>query len=122
MPPPHDPAEHALVLKALTCGLSDCVEWKSDALMSRVRSDPDPQGLTPRTIRRDVIDLATRLPVAVVQVEETRGEYRAERNHYYKILLSYAGLPYQIFVELILSDDDPDYPAVTIVSVHRQRS
>ncbi len=41
MPQPRDPTEHSLVIKALTTGLSDCVEWKNDALLGRVRSDPD---------------------------------------------------------------------------------
>ncbi len=122
MPQPRDPTEHSLVIKALTTGLSDCVEWKNDALLGRVRSDPDLQGLTPRTIRGDVINKAKSFPHEIIQVPEVRAEYQADRDYYYKVFLDYAGLPYQIFVELILNDDDPELPAVTIVSVHRQRS
>lgn len=72
MPQPLDPIEHSLVIKALTSGLSDCVEWKSEALLGRVRSDSDLQGLTPRTLRGDVINLAKDRPADVIQVSETR--------------------------------------------------
>jgi len=69
-----------------------------------------------------VINKAKSFPQEIIQVPEVRAEYQADRDYYYKVFLDYAGLPYQIFVELILNNDDPELPAVTIVSVHRQRS
>lgn len=36
-----DPEEHALVLRALTSRLSNCVFWKNERTSLRVRNDPD---------------------------------------------------------------------------------
>jgi hypothetical protein len=42
-----DADAHQLVVQALTCSLSNCVEWINDKTANRVRSDPANQGLTP---------------------------------------------------------------------------
>jgi len=77
------------------------------------------RGLESKTIRKDVIGVAQNSPQKVIQVVETRPDFKDNYNFYYKVLLDYNNLPYQIFVELRLNDDDPDYPTVAIVNVHR---
>ena len=118
---PADPVELALVVKALTSGLSDCVEWRDVSLMNRVRNDPGLGGLRPQHIRRDLIEAVAEFHGTVVQVREKRPEFVAVYPFYYKVILAYNEEPFEVFVELILNDPDPDCPSVTIVSVHAQR-
>jgi hypothetical protein len=118
-----DPEEHALVVKALQDGLSNCVIWheKGAAL---VREDPELQGLTPAFIRRGVIDFVrTQADAAaeVKQVPEQRDEWRDRYRFYYKVILPVDGFRHGVFVEMRLTDDDREFPAVTIVRAHVQR-
>ena len=117
---PKDPAELALVVKALTSGLSDCVEWKDHLLLNRVRNDPGLGRLRPQFIRRDLIEAVGEFRDIVVQVPEKRPEFAAIHSFYYKVILSYDEKPFEVFVEMVLNDPDPDCPSVTIVSVHAQ--
>ena len=87
MPDPRNPSERALVTKALTCGLSNCVQWVDANLLRRVRSDADLRGLESKTIRKDVIAVAQNSPQEVIQVVETRPDFRDNYNFYYKVLL-----------------------------------
>jgi hypothetical protein len=115
-----DPAEHALVLRALTSGLSNCVFWKNERTSLRVRNDPDLRGLTPEGIKRELQAFVAG-GGEIVQISEMRGEYRDYR-YYYKAILPLDGFDRGVFVEMVLVDDDPDFPTVALVNAHPQRS
>jgi hypothetical protein len=114
-----DPGELALVIKALTSGLSNCVEWASDRLIWRVRSDPRLCGLTPEGIKRELLNYI-RAGGVVKQVEETRPEYQGLYRYYYKAIIPVVGFPKGIFIEMVLQDGDPDVPSVSLVNAHPQ--
>ncbi|HZW30559.1 MAG TPA: hypothetical protein VFF52_07625 [Isosphaeraceae bacterium] len=78
-----DPDELALVIKAITSGLSNCLFWKNDATENRIRNDRELQGLTPRGIKRELIRFVTAGGL-VEQVAETRESYRDDHFFYYK--------------------------------------
>ena len=119
MAPPTDPSKLALVRKAITCGLRNCCEWHGKAAL-RFRSS-DASGLTPEMVCEELIGYV-RNGGDIVQVVEKREEYR-HHEFYYKVILPVAGLTRGLFVELVLSDErDPEFPAVTIVNAHAQRS
>lgn len=76
--------------------------------------------MTVATIRQQLCDFVASHPEAVIQVAERRDEY-LDRKFYYKVILPVAEIKNGLFVELILDDDDPNYPVVLIVNSHEQR-
>ncbi len=117
-----DPEEHALVVKALADGLSNCVRW--DAKSSKiVLGNPSLLGLTPAFIKAEVIKLVkVRGASAVDQRLETRVEYLQQYRFYYRTILPIDDFRHGVFVEMRLSDDEnPDFPEVTIVGAHPQQ-
>jgi hypothetical protein len=118
-----DPEEHALVVKALLDGLGHCVIWH-DKGARLVREDPELGGLTPAFIRREVIEFVRAQADAaavVVQVSEQREGWRDAYRFYYKVILPVDGFKHGLFVEMRLTDDDREFPAVTIVRAHVER-
>lgn len=115
-----DSRELALVLQALTCTLSNCVLWKDDRTQQRIRADRELQGLTPKGIKNLVREFA-RSNGTIVQVRETRPEYADGYDFYFRAVMTVEDLPLPLFVEMVLSDDDPDCPVVSIVNAHLQR-
>ena len=116
-----DSTELALVRKALTSGLSNCVEWINDRTALRVRNDPELQGLAPEGIKQEVIAFV-RAGGDIKQVVETRPEYKGQRQFFYNVVLPLTGFPRGVFVEIVLGDDDPDVPTVFLVNAHPQQS
>jgi hypothetical protein len=112
-----DPAEHALVVKAITCRVGGCCEWDMKA-ERRFLSRPPLPNLTPEGVIDELIDFIAS-GGDVVQVEEQRPEYD-DRPFYYKVILPMAEFRLGLFVEIILHDDDPDVPMVRIVNWHEQ--
>jgi hypothetical protein len=51
---------------------------------------------------------------------DERAEYN-DRRHYYKAIVPAAGFPLGLFVEIVLSEEDPDLPGVLLVNVHEQQ-
>lgn len=118
----HDPAEHALVVKALVDGLSNCVLW--DAQSARiVRGDDELKGLTIAGIKRELILFVRAEGGTVVkQIIEKRPEWSVHFRYYYKVILPMNGFKHGLFVEMRLTNgDDPDLPEVTLVGAHPQR-
>lgn len=111
-----DPEEHALVVKALTEGLSNCVEWKTKSAELLLEQ----YDLNPGYVRRETIrHVRAQKGSAVEQRNEIRGEFRADHRFWYRVILPLEGYPRGFFVEMILTrDDDPDFPVVTLVSAH----
>jgi hypothetical protein len=118
----HDPAEHGLVVKAICDSLGGCFEWDERAVR-RILDDPDMRGLTPKYLRRKVIEFGTAQGGAVVKQNlETRDPWQADFKYYYKVILPESGFKHGVFVEMVLSDgDDPELPEVTLVGAHPQR-
>src|SRR4051794_40129372 len=111
------PEELALVEKAIRSKLGGCCEWHAKSA-SRGRSETNLQGLTPEHIRKRRIEFVEE-GGSVSQVPERRPEYQ-HREFYYKVIVTEPGFKRGIFVELELTDDDPDVPAVTILNAHAQ--
>jgi hypothetical protein len=118
MAAPKDPAEHQLVVKAITCNVGGCCEWDEKAAR-RVRSQPPWPGLTPEGIKELLIDGVANQGVEVIQVEEKRDDYK-DRPFYYKAIVPVKELRHGLFVEFVLDDDDPELPVVRIVNAHEQ--
>jgi len=112
--------QHSLVIKAITSGLSNCLFWKNAETESRIRGDRELQGLTPRGIKREIIEFVKQGGL-VEQVPETRKLYHYEHSFYYKIIVTIEELSLPLFVEMVLHDADPDVPMVCIVNAHLQR-
>ena len=118
-----DPEEHALVVRALLDGLGNCVFWHEKGARL-VLEDRELQGLTAASIRREVIDFVraqVNAGAVVTQASEQREEWRDEYRFYDKVILPIAGFKHGRFVEMRLTDDDQDFPRVTIVRAHAQR-
>ncbi len=113
--------ELALVQIALTCGLSNCVEWVDDRTALRVRNDPDNRGLTPEAIKHLVREFARKNPETIEQRCETRDEWRGKRLFWYRVIVPVEGFRHGLFIELVLSDEDPDCPCVHLVNAHPER-
>ena len=118
------PEEHALVVKALTCGLSNCVLWKDDRTSQRIRRDPALRNLTPDGIKRATIAFV-KGGGQVKQVVENRPEYKGQFDFYYKVILPVENFPDDfpngLFIEMVLIDEDPDCPCVALVNAHPQQ-
>lgn len=116
---PLDPAEHALAVKAIELGrrFKGCCEWKESSAR-RVRENPPWEGLTPEGVK-DLLLRHLEQGGELWQVREKRDEY-SDRRFYYKAVIAVPGLVRGLFVEVILSDDDLDCPAVLIANAHAQ--
>jgi hypothetical protein len=115
-----NPAQFELVIQALSCGVTGCVEWQPKEA-ERVRSDSSLKGLTPETILEDLIDFVANGGGKLQQVLEKRPQW-SHREYYYKAMIPYADLFRKgLFVEMELHDDDPDLPVVLLVNAHEQK-
>lgn len=118
-----DATAHRLVVQALSCALSNCVEWINDKEANRVRTDPVNQGLRPgeiiRLLREYVRDGD---PSCIEQIREQREGWSDRRDYWYKVIVPVDGFPNGLFVELELLDDDPDVPVVVLLNAHPQTS
>src|SRR5437879_4311307 len=114
----NDPAELALVYKALASGLSNCVEWKDTRTSRRIRQDPELKLVSPNVIKEELLAHVAR-GGEIRQIPETRPEYSHYR-FYYKAVLQLGGFAKGLFVEFVLSNNDEDCPCVNLVNAHVQ--
>jgi hypothetical protein len=114
------PEEYALVVKALICGLSNCVEWKDARTTLRIRDNPALRGLTPTAIKHETIAFVNG-GGQVKQVVENRPDYKGQYDFYYKVVLPLDDFPRGLFVEMVPVDEDPDCPCVALVNSHPQQ-
>jgi hypothetical protein len=112
MAEPIDVDELRLVIRAITLGLTTggCCEWQ-DRAVRRLRARPPFEGFTPEGIKQLLCELVAERPAAVTQVIEKREEYQDHR-YYYKVVIPVAGSQRGLFVELVLIDDEAEYPVV----------
>jgi hypothetical protein len=111
-----DPAEHALVVKALIDGLGGCVEWDE----KEARLVIEQYALNPGHIRRETIRYVRAMGGGVVEQRNERRHHWADLyRFYYMVILPYAGFRDGLFVEMRLTgEDDPEFPEVTLVRAH----
>ena len=116
-----DPAQLALAEDAVRHGArtTGCCEW-DDKAAERVRSDPSLQGLTPEYIRVRLCRFIAAEGGRLRQIRESRPEY-SHRAYWYKAVFPEPGFANGIFVELELTETDPQLPGVTIFNAHPQR-
>jgi hypothetical protein len=115
------PEEHALVVKALRDGLGGGVNWDAKAVRL-LFDDSDLQGITPKAVRDGLIAYVRAHGGSVVkQKRETREGHRDRYDYVYFTILPFEGFRHGLFIEMRLTDgDDPEFPVVTIVRVHRE--
>jgi len=114
-----DPNAHRLVVQALTCTLSNCVEWVTDREANRVRLDPANQGLGPEEIKSLLRDyVRAHGESCIEQLREARENWRNRRAYWYRVIVPVMGFPHGLFVEMELLDADPDVPVVAILNAH----
>ena len=111
-----DPAEHALVVKALIDGLGGCVERDE----KEARLVIELYALNPTHIRRETIRyVRDHGGVVVEQRKELRHHWQDLYRFYYMVILPFDGFRDGLFVEMRLTgDDDPEFPEVTLVRAH----
>ena len=112
-----NPAQLALAEAAIASGVTGCYEW-DDREAERIRGDPQLCGLTPEYIRQRLYVFISN-GNHLKQVRERRSRY-SHREYYYKAILPEPGAKDGLFVELELTDSDPDLPCVTIFNAHPQ--
>jgi hypothetical protein len=97
------------------------VEWIDDKAMIRVRYEFAATGLSPRKLEELLIEFAKQ-GGKIDERKETRPEWKARRDFWYRAVIPMEGFPRGIFIEIELRDDDPDVPMVSLVNAHPQRS
>jgi hypothetical protein len=77
-------------------------------------------GLTPEYIRRRLREFVLDGGV-IEQVREGRSHFR-HRDYWYKAIVPEPGFELGLFIELELTEEDPELPCVTLWNAHPQRS
>jgi hypothetical protein len=110
-----DPAEHALVVKALIDGLGGCVEWNEKEAKLVIEQ----YSLNPAFIRRETIRYVRARGGTVVEQRKELRPHWQDYRYYYMVILPFDGFRDGLFVEMRLTDDeDPEFPEVTFVRAH----
>jgi hypothetical protein len=110
--------ERELVCKAILSRTTGDCEWKEQSAR-RVRSDAALKGLTPEGIKVLLRNHVAEHGCGVIdQRAESRGH---EQPFWYRVIVPVEEFTHGLFVEMVLTDDDPDAPAVQIVNAHEQR-
>ena len=115
-----NPAELALVEKALNGGVRGCVEWHP-VEANRVRRELRLHGLTPEGIQAAAIEYVQE-GGKVQQRKEERPGWKDKRDYYYRVIIPMPDVFVKgLFVEMELHDSDPDLPEVLLVNAHEQK-
>ncbi|HTU92213.1 MAG TPA: hypothetical protein VMF69_19175 [Gemmataceae bacterium] len=112
-----DPDDVELVRKAILSRTTGDCEW-SESAARRMQSDPSLSEWTPESILALLRDYVAQ-GGSIDRRTETRSEY--PQDHWYRVVVPVKQFRHGLFVEIILVDEDPEAPAVQIVSVHEQR-
>ena len=113
-------AELALVRKAIASGLGGCVEW-DERVIDRVAVELDEHGLKPWDVRKELIEYV-RAGGEIIQVKEVRTLWATHREYWYKAIVPMPKVFKKgVFVEMELTDADPDLPEVGLLNAHEQK-
>lgn len=112
-----DPDDVELVRKAILSSITGDCEW-TDSVIRIMRSDPSLSGFTVKGLTALLQDHLAQ-GGSIDRRTEMRSEYPQEC--WYRVIVPMTQFKHGLFVEIILVDEDPEAPAVQIVSVHEQR-
>jgi hypothetical protein len=112
-----DPDDLELVRRAILSTTTGDCEW-SDSAVRRMQSDPSLSELTPKGVTLLLQDYVAQ-GGSIDRRTEKRLEY--PQDYWYRVIVPVVQFKHGLFVEIILVDEDPEAPAVQIVSVHEQR-
>jgi hypothetical protein len=114
-----NPAELALVEKALKSGLGGCVEWDEHEV-DRIEEELSRYNLTLRAVRKALVQ-HVRNGGDVFQVKEERERRKDRRDYYYKSIVPMPDLFLKgLFVEMEIINTDSDVPEIRILNAHEQ--
>jgi hypothetical protein len=113
-----DPDDVELVRRAILSSTTGDCEWSTSA-SRRMRSDPSLSGLTEEGVTILLQEYAAQ-GGSIDRRTEKRTEY--PQDYWYRVIVPVKQFKHGIFIEIILVDEDPESPAVEIVSVHEQRN
>jgi hypothetical protein len=116
-----DPAELDLVRRAICEArtTTGCCEWDGRAAERLRRDRAALRGLTLQAVKKAPIDFVV-AGGEIRQLAETRPEYN-DRGYYYKAVVPVFEFAHGLFVEIILSEPDPELPGVLMVNAHEQQ-
>ena len=112
-----DPDDVELVRSAILSSTTGDCEWM-DSVLQIMRSDPSLSGFTVKGLTTLLQDHVAQ-GGSIDRRSERRSEYPQERR--YRVIVPVKQFKHGLFVEIILVDEDPEAPAVQIVSIHEQR-
>lgn len=112
-----EPDEVELVRRAILSSTTGDCEWSESAIRI-MRSDPSLSGFTLKGITVLLQDHVAQ-GGSIDRRTEMRSEYPQES--WYRVIVPGTQFKNGLFVEIILVDEDPEAPAVQIVSIHEQR-
>jgi hypothetical protein len=108
------------VRKAIESGLGGCVEW-DDRVIDRVAAELARHGLNVREVRTALIQ-HIQSGGDVIQVKEVRTVWADHREYWYKVVVPMPKLFKKgLFVEMELTDSDPELPEVGLLNAHEQK-
>lgn len=107
-----------LVRRAILSRTTGDCRWK-ESLEARIRADRWMMGLTPEAITTLLRDYVGRGGPIDRRADPQPEEH--SQDYWYRIIIPVVGFTDGLFVKIVLTDDDPEAPAVRIVSIHEQR-
>lgn len=114
-----NPVELELAIKAIKSGIDGCVEWDNDEV-DRIEKELLGYGLDLRVVRKTLIE-HVRNGGKVVQKDEIRAEKKERRHFWYRIIVPMPQFRKGLFVEVELTNTDPELPEIRILNAHEQR-
>jgi hypothetical protein len=114
-------AREALIRAAAASSLSNCFDWLNSDVELAVARRPDLRGLTPPKIKRLAREWITNHNGPIRERREDRTIWMDRREYWYFIIVPVASVdefPRGLFVEMELTEPDPDCPVVSLLNAH----
>jgi hypothetical protein len=116
-------ARVALIRVAAASSQTNCFDWLDIDVELEVGRRPDLHGLTPVTIKRLARAWIVQHGGAIRERVEDRENWMDRREFWYSVIVPVAPLvdfPRGLFVEMELTEPDPDCPVVSLLNAHPQ--
>ena len=114
-------ARVALIRAAAASSQSNCFDWLNDEVQRQVGRRPDLHGLTPPTIKRLAREWIVLHSGHIREWVERRENWMDRREYCYCVIVPVAPVddfPRGLFVEMELTEPDPDCPVVSLLNAH----
>ncbi len=112
-----------LVQKAICAGVFTGDVLFADNAYRCLEDDPGMRGFTPVGIKQLLRDFICNHGGAIDPRNQGFEHWLDKENpYYYRVVIPVPEFPKGLFVEIIITDYDPNDPFVSIVSVHEQKS